>query len=183
MFDGQVGAGAATEVLLRIVGYGSGDGCSATDEWATDGCYGCSAPALLRIKLLAVVWPQAARRRTRGCSRRGPRRSGTAALAADPQCSTPLGVDNEGEAVPGVDTARRLGNPTHRLRRPHRLDGCHRLRRARHLGEQVHLQGLVPRPTSIEVGFKVGCHGARAGSRRRAAMFGGVAALPAWQAQ
>jgi hypothetical protein len=31
------------------------------------------------------------------------------------------------------------GYPTHRLRRPHRLDGCHRLRRARHLGEQVHL--------------------------------------------
>jgi hypothetical protein len=59
--------------------------------------------------------------RTRGCSRRGAvggepehhRRpshrepgQGRAPLAADPQCSTPRGGDDEAEAVPGVDTAR-----------------------------------------------------------------------------
>jgi hypothetical protein len=49
-------------------------------------------------------------------------------------------------------------------------------------GEQMHLVGLVPRPTSMSSG-PLALPWRRAGNRWPLAVLGGVAALPAWQAQ
>ena len=139
-----------------------------------------------------TLWGSARRSRTSGCSRRGavggePEHhgrpshrepgQGRAPLAADPQCSTPPRVDNEAEAVPGVDTARRFGIPRTGCAAPTLWTAVTGYGRASRPGEQVHLVGLVPRPTSIGLGFHVRCHGARAGNRWPPAMFGGRRSL------
>ena len=92
-------------------------------------------------------------------------------------------MDNEAEAVPGVDTSRRFGIPRTGCAAPNVWTAVTGYGRASRPGEQVHLVGVVPRPTSIGLRSPVGCQGAPVDSEWLPAMFGGVAALPAWQAQ
>ena len=59
---------------------------------------------------------------------------------------------DEAEAVPGVDTARRLGMPRTGCAAPNLRRAVTGYGTSSRCGEQVHLVGLVPRPTYIELG-------------------------------